>query len=232
MTLRISDCGLQIADRLRSSVVERNLPSGRKSECGRSDAVDAPQQPARHRRGIRNPKSAIRNGQGGFTLVEVMIALAIIGVTAVVLLDQRLEVVRSAARARDLRTAWILTSQKMAELELDHTLWMGQQSQSNGDFSEIDSSFSAFYWEYQIVREPIDLSDPNEPKSDKKPKELLRLTLSVRAPGLEEPIVLEAQFPIRDKPPTPPPAAGGKPGETSLPASGAAPDTGGGGRKK
>lgn len=178
---------------------------------------------------IRNPKSRIRSGEGGFTLVEVMIALAIIGVTAVVLLDQRLQVVRDAARARDLRTAWILTSQKMAELELDATLWMGQQSQSNGDFSELDPAYAPFTWDYQIVREPIDLSDPKDPKSEKKPKELLRLTLSVRAPGIEEPLVLEAQFPIRDKPPTPvPPPGGSNPGQSGTPASGTpAPATGG-----
>src|SRR5690349_20577379 len=84
--------------------------------------------------------------QAGFTLVEVMIAMAIIGVTAVVLLQQRIEIVRDAARARDMRTAWILTSQKLAELELDPTLWAGAGMQSNGDFSEVDPEYGAFYW--------------------------------------------------------------------------------------
>jgi len=130
-----------------------------------------------------------RRGQGGFTLVEVMIALAIIGITAVVLLDQRLQVVRDAGRARDLRTAWILAAQKMAELELDVTLWTGASTQSNGDFSEVNPDYATFYWDYQIVREPIDLSDPNDPKSEKKPRELMRLTLVVRAQGVEEPVV-------------------------------------------
>lgn len=176
---------------------------------------------------LRLPKSRIRRGDGGFTLVEVMIALAIIGVTAVVLLDQRLQVVRDAARARDLRTAWILTSQKMAELELDPTLWTGTQTQSNGDFSEVDPAYASFTWEYQIVREPIDLTDPNDPKAEKKPRELLRLTLMVRAPGVDEPFVLEAQFPIMDKPPEPPPGSGEKPAESGAPASGTAPATGG-----
>jgi prepilin-type N-terminal cleavage/methylation domain-containing protein len=167
-----------------------------------------------------------RTRDAGFTLVEVMIALAIIGITAVVLLDQRLQVVRDAARARDLRTAWILTSQKMAELELDPTLWTGQQSQSNGDFSDVDPSFSQFYWDYQIVREQIDLTDPNDPKAEKKPRELLRLTLMVRAPGVDDPFVLEAQFPIKDKPDPPPASAEEKPAE-GTPASGTAPATGG-----
>jgi len=77
-------------------------------------------------------KGPRRAGQAGFTLVEVMIAMAIIGVTAVVLLQQRIEIVRDAARARDLRTAWILTSQKLAELELDPTMWTGAGMQSQG----------------------------------------------------------------------------------------------------
>jgi type II secretory pathway pseudopilin PulG len=137
-------------------------------------------------------------------LVEVMIAMAIIGITAVVLLEQRLEVVRDAARARDLRTAWILASQKLAELELDKTLWLGQGSQNNGDFSEVDAEYGHFLWDYQIVRVQIDVSDPKDPESDKKPRELLRLTLVVRSQGMDEPIVLEAEFPIQEnKPETP-----------------------------
>lgn len=127
-----------------------------------------------------------------------MIALAIIGVTAVVLLEQRLEIVRDAGRARDLRTVWVLASQKMAELELDKSLWTGQGLQSNGDFADVDPDYRDYYWEYQIVRVPIEVADPKDPKSDKKPRELLRLTLGVRAPGVEEPFVLEAEFPIQD----------------------------------
>src|SRR5215831_2597872 len=132
-----------------------------------------PSSPRRRRGGIRNPKSAVRK-DSGFTLVEVMIAMAIIGITAVVLLEQRLQVVRDAARARDLRTAWILASQKLAELELDKTLWLGQGSQNNGDFSEVDAEYGHFLWDYQIVKVPIDIGDPKDPESDKKPRELLR----------------------------------------------------------
>ena len=177
-----------------------------------------------------------RRGQGGFTLVEVMIALAIIGITAVILLEQRLQIVRDAARARDLRTAWVLAAQKIAELELDPTLWAGASTQSNGDFSEVNPDYAAFYWDYQILREPIDLSDPNDPRSEKKPRELMRLTLMVRSPGLEEPIVLESQFPIRDPkaetPATPASGEGQPPSGTPQPPSGTpAPPSGGAPRK-
>src|SRR6185503_17285696 len=156
---------------------------------------------------LRSARRFAPRSEGGFTLVEVMIAMAIIGVVAVVLLQQRIEIVRDAARARDLRTAWILTSQKLAELELDPTMWTGAGMQSNGDFSEVDPEYGAYYWEYQIVREQIDLSDPRDPKAEKKPRDLMRLTLLVRAPNAEEPIVIEAQFPIYDPKAAPPPAA-------------------------
>jgi len=162
-----------------------------------------------------------RSRDGGFTLVEIMIAMAIIGITAVVLLEQRLQVVRDAGRARDLRTAWILASQKLAELELDKTLWLGQGSQNNGDFSDVDAEYGHFLWDYQIVKQQIDVSDPKDPESEKRPRELLRLTLVVRSAGMEEPIVLEAEFPIQDNKPEPPPAAdpaGGSGGKPAAPA--------------
>ena len=198
--LRTADCGLRIEEGIPPSIPPGGSRGGTR---------------------IRIPKSAIRNS-GGFTLVEVMIAMAIIGVTATVLLQQRIEIVRDAARARDLRTAWILTSQKMAELELDPTLWTGAGMQSNGDFSEVDPDYGAFYWEYQIVREQIDLSDPRDPKAEKKLRELMRLTLMVRAPNAEDPIIIEAQFPIQDpKAATPQPPEGGTPNTPQPPTTGA-----------
>jgi prepilin-type N-terminal cleavage/methylation domain-containing protein len=144
-----------------------------------------------------------RASSGGFTLVEVLIAMAIIGITAVVLLDQRIVIVKDAARARDKRTSWVLAAQKLAELELDKNLWVGLGSSNNGDFADVDPAYGAFTWEYQIVREEIETGTPDQvKKDDAKKRELFRLTLLVRSPANEDPIVLEAEFPT-----TPPPAA-------------------------
>lgn len=162
---------------------------------------------------------ARRRRDTGFTLVEVMIALAIIGVTAVVLLQQRLAVVRDAARARDLRTAWVLSSQKIAELELDKNLWTGAGFQSNGDFGDVDPALSVFQWEYQVVPEPIDLGGPKNTQSDQKPRQLLRLTFATRCPGVDEPIVLEAEFPPYEAPPAAAPDDGKTPASGTAPAS-------------
>lgn len=154
----------------------------------------------------------------GFTLIEVMIAMAIIALTAVVLLDQRMLIVRDAGRARDMRTVWILASQKMAELELDKTLWEGQGSQSNGDFGDLNPDYAPFQWEYQIVRESVEIADPLAPpeaRNNQKKRELYRLTLTVRTPSSDEPIVLEGEFAI-----TPPkPEGSGAAEDPSKPAT-------------
>ena len=138
-----------------------------------------------------------RARDGGFTLVEVMIALAIIAVTAVFLLDRRVDLVRDAARSRDLRAVWALASQKMAELELDKSLWTGTGAQSNGDFSEIDPSYREVLWEYLVVRQPVDVSDPDV-QAKEVPREILRLTLGVWTAGMAPPVVLEGLFPIQE----------------------------------
>jgi len=159
----------------------------------------------------------------GFTLVEVLIAMAIIGVTAVVLLDQRITIVQDAARARDKRTAWVLAAQKMAELELDPTLWAGLGGQNNGDFSEVDPEYAAISWEYQIVRQLIETGDPQDAKQEEDPKkrEIFRLTLTVRPPGMDEPVVLEGEFPVNPpKPDAPDPAKDPDPKEPPKDAAG------------
>ncbi|HXG62100.1 MAG TPA: prepilin-type N-terminal cleavage/methylation domain-containing protein [Planctomycetota bacterium] len=142
--------------------------------------------------------SVRRRAQGGFTLVEVLVALGILGTTAVLLLHRRVEIVREAAWSRDVRTAWMLASRKMAELELDRALWTGVGGSAAGDFGQDDAAYAGFTWEYLAARRPIPLEDPNLPK-DKvswKLRELFHLTLRIGIPDVEEPIVLESFFPI------------------------------------
>jgi hypothetical protein len=132
----------------------------------------------------------------------------------VVLLDRRLEVVRDAGRSRDLRTAWMLASQKIAELELDPSIWTGTGGQSHGDFGEIDPEYARFQWDYLVQRELLDVEEQRtgrEPAAPRKPRELMKLTFAVRSETLEEPVVIEAKFPVFE-PPAAPPDAEKKPG--------------------
>ena len=134
-----------------------------------------------------------------------MVALAIIALTAVVLLDRQSGVYHDAARARDVRVAWILASHKLGELELDKTLWQGDGGQSSGDFHELDLPnerpvYSKFTWEYLISKVQVETTDPNDVSGPpKKPKEIYRLGLKIDAAGLDEPMLLEAMFPIPDQ---------------------------------
>jgi hypothetical protein len=132
-----------------------------------------------------------------------MIALVIIALAAVVLLGQRVDVVREASRARDVRTAWILAAQKLADLELDRTLWAGTGASSSGDFAEFDAAYAGFTWEFRAERIPVELRERPDPSE--KPREIFRLTLAVKAEGLGEPIVLEALFPVQQAPAAAPP---------------------------
>ena len=77
-----------------------------------------------------------------------------------------------------------------------------------------------------VTGDVVDVSDPKDPESEKKPRELLRLTLVVRSTGMEDPIVLEAEFPIQENKPEPPPAA-----DPKEPSGGATPQTPGGPKK-
>ena len=99
----------------------------------------------------------------------------------------------------------MLASQKLAELELDDSLWTGLGGQSHGDFSEIDPGYSRFRWEYLIQRHPVDVEEPLTGASQvlPKPRELMRITLAVKAEGDGDPVVLEAQFPIFEPLPQP-----------------------------
>lgn len=148
--------------------------------------------------GTRNPETGNRGRESGFTLIEVMLALAVLGMAAVMILDQRVDVVRAAASAKEARMTWVLASRKIAELELDKTLWAGTGGSSNGDFGELDPEYAGFTWEYQALREPVEVQDPLLLKPGSKPKEIFRLTLAVRAPGSTDPVLLEAQFPVTD----------------------------------
>lgn len=163
-----------------------------------------------------------RSREDGFTLIEVVLALAIIAVTAMMLLDRRVDIVRDAGRSRSVRIAWMLAAQKLAELELDPTLWQGQGGGSNGDFAETDPAYAVFTWEYLAARIPVETLDPQEAlEAKKKPKEIFRVGLKIDGPELGQPILLEAMFPVSDGKPVKAPAGDAPPGTPGTPPSGA-----------
>ncbi|HEX7896416.1 MAG TPA: prepilin-type N-terminal cleavage/methylation domain-containing protein [Planctomycetota bacterium] len=147
----------------------------------------------------------------GFTLIEVMLALAILAMAVVVVLDQRVDVVREAGSARDARTMWMLASRKIAELELDRELWLGTGGTAAGNFGDLDAEYAPFTWEYVAAKEMVEAQDPALLKPGDKPKEIFRLVLAISMPGLEKPLVVEAMLPVQTPPAAPEAAPPGAP---------------------
>ncbi|MBI2932516.1 MAG: prepilin-type N-terminal cleavage/methylation domain-containing protein [Planctomycetes bacterium] len=133
-------------------------------------------------------------GARGFTLVEVVVALAILGLVAVVLLNQRVEVVRDAAKTRDQRLAWSLAAWKMGEIERETEIFMGEDSADSGTFEDYAPEYQGFVWEYEATREEVPTNDPENP--DEKPKEIFIVKLKVRREGGEALIELQGMFPV------------------------------------
>lgn len=118
--------------------------------------------------------------RGGFTLVEVLVAIAILALTTFVLLERRLEIVREAHEIRDSRTAWLLASSKMAEIEMSKELFAGQEIYTNsGEFDE----YKGFGWRCEITKEQIIIGDAKDPNN--KPYEIYLVKLTVVTPLLK-----------------------------------------------
>ncbi len=134
----------------------------------------------------------------GFTLVEVMVALAIIGLVAVLLLAKRVDVVKDAGKTRDERLAWVLAAWKMGEIERDPAVFQGGGISGSGDFNDLAPEYAEYYWETEPVREKVATNDPEIP--DELPKEIWRVKLRVRR-GNEPPILeIESMFPVVPEP--------------------------------
>lgn len=80
----------------------------------------------------------------GFSLMEVMFALALIGISLTTLLASQSQGLSLANEAKFYTTAAFLAQAKMAELELVET---DNLSNDSGDFGEL---YPEYYWEIEI----------------------------------------------------------------------------------
>lgn len=87
----------------------------------------------------------------GFTLLEVMIALAIIGIALVTLLGLETRTIQLAERQQRVTQATLLAQEKMTEIEI------GEQSRSVlGESEELfESPFDLYRW--SVTSEPTPL---------------------------------------------------------------------------
>ncbi|MBI4565036.1 MAG: prepilin-type N-terminal cleavage/methylation domain-containing protein [Planctomycetes bacterium] len=142
--------------------------------------------------------SKIRGHKAGFTLIEVMVAVAIIAVVSLVLLARRVEIVRDAAATRDLRTTWLLAGWKMGEVLLDPSL--GQGMSQSGTFDDLAPEYAGFQWTAEANLEEIGFDE--SPQYTEKPKALLHVKVEIlNAEGASLQVVEAMVPPVEPAPP-------------------------------
>ena len=110
-----------------------------------------------------------RREAGGFTLLEVMVAVAVISMSFVALLGAQSQSLSMASLSRFETAAALLARQKLAELELS-----GYESLSSGS-GQFDDEFSEYRWRAE-VKELDD--DETGIKDSRGLLKLLELTVS------------------------------------------------------
>ena len=111
-----------------------------------------------------------RLGAGGFTLLEVMVALAILAMTLVVLLEIVTNNVRATNHAKMTTMATFLARGKMIDVE-DIILENGFSNEDESDKGTFkDQNAPAFRWEYNIERIelPTDMAQKTQAQAQEK----------------------------------------------------------------
>ena len=88
----------------------------------------------------------------GFTFLELLVALAILGSSFVVLLSAHSSATRQEARARRLMTATLLAREMLTETEVEGFPELGGDA---GDFGE---EFPGYTWQREVLTTPFDLA--------------------------------------------------------------------------
>lgn len=114
--------------------------------------------------------------RAGFTLVEVMVALAIIAVALLTLIVIRNNSVVEAQDAREITLAARLAQQKMGELEVLPV----DEKTDGGNFED----WPDYRWTKEVALEVLETSQPGG--TNQKPLEIWKTTLTVYWPGREK----------------------------------------------
>lgn len=133
----------------------------RRRERFSEQAAAIPERAARHallRRSIDPHDRASRAAERGFTLLEVVVALAILGISLGVLMDAQVSSLAAAGRARNITIATLLARSKMIDIEqklFDDGFTLGDQEE-NGDFN--DEGHAEIKWKAKVMEVELDLA--------------------------------------------------------------------------
>lgn len=89
-----------------------------------------------------NSKLLILNSRRGFTLLEILVAVAILGIAVTVVLQLFSSGLRAIAASDDYVTALTMAEAKMREVLDSDSLSEGSQSEATGDGYRVDVSVS------------------------------------------------------------------------------------------
>lgn len=99
-----------------------------------------------------------KKNKQGFTLLEVMFALSLIGISLTVLLASQSQGLSLANEAKFNTTASLLAQRRMAEIETEN---IDDIASSSGDFGE---DYSGYHWELNIDKATLpELEDTDLP---------------------------------------------------------------------
>ncbi len=109
------------------------------------------------RRALPSPSIRVAHGAGGFTLLEVMVALAILGLALTAIVGINGNSIRAHGFAKRVTVATMLARSKMADLEsqfIEEGFTSEFDQTMEGNFS--DEGWSDYRWHAEIVRPDID----------------------------------------------------------------------------
>ena len=102
---------------------------------------------------LRAKVDSARQNKKGFTLLEVMIAVAIVGTAFVACLSLANQCIRSQSRVEHITTATMLAKHKMSELEAQARTGAANDSKRSGTYEE---PYSIYAWEVEYIPTPLD----------------------------------------------------------------------------
>lgn len=131
-------------------------------------------------RGARNAEHGIipcDSRRNGFTLVEVLVAVAILGISLMAVIVLRNECIRDVRRVVDANDAWVLGTLALGAVQTAEIL---DEGADGGSFEE----FPQYRWEVVKTTVPVDIVPEYFPGRDRasiphEPKEILRIELVI-----------------------------------------------------